>query len=78
MIWFKVTFRGRIYIFNIHFYVYECFIFMCTGIPCLCLVPAEARRVHQTLGVTSSCELTCGCWKLNPDLLERQVSDLLS
>lgn len=27
----------------------------------------------QTLGVTRSCELTCGCWNLNPDLLEQQV-----
>lgn len=37
-----------------------------------CLVLAEASRVHQTLGVTSSCELACGCWKRSPDL-EQQV-----
>lgn len=44
---------------------------VCT--PCVCLVLAEASRVHQTLGVTSSCEVTCGCWNLNPGLLEQQV-----
>lgn len=27
----------------------------------------------QTLGVTRNCELTCGCWNLNPDLLGQQV-----
>lgn len=73
--WFcsKSLSEEEIYIFNIHLYVYECLTFMYICIPCVCLAPAEASRVHRTRAVTSSYDLSCGCWKLNPDLLEQQV-----
>jgi hypothetical protein len=29
-------------------------------------------------GVTDSCELPCGCWESNPDLLEAQPVSLIN
>lgn len=44
-------------------------------IPHACLVSSEARRGYQIseTGVTDSCELPSGCWKLKPGPLEEQA-----
>lgn len=43
----------------------------CLHIPCVsnALKPAVGARDHRT-GVTGGCEPPCGCWKLNPGLLQ--------
>lgn len=48
------------------FYMYKCLGYMHVGIPCMCVVPEEATRVHQMVQVTD------GCWRLNQDPLQKQ------
>lgn len=44
-------------------------------VPHACLVPTEARRKHRVplTGITDGCEPLCGCWELNPGLLEEEA-----
>jgi hypothetical protein len=44
---------------------------MCAGVLPACIM-CEGSRSPGT-GVTDSCELSCGCWELNPDSLEEQL-----
>jgi hypothetical protein len=44
-------------------------------IPCISLVPTEARRGFQ-IGVTGGCKLSYKCWELNPGPMEEQSVSL--
>jgi hypothetical protein len=49
-----------------------CFVlFWCTFMFCLPVCLCEGVG-SAGMGVTDSCELPCGCWELNPCLLEEQ------
>lgn len=50
---------------------------MCLGVLLVCM---PVMRVSDPLraGVTAMCELLCGCWKLNQDLLEEEAVPLIS
>ena len=47
------------------------YLFSCALVFCLYACLCEAVRSTRS-GVTDSCELSCGCWELNPGPLEEQ------
>ena len=56
--------------------MYVCmFVCMFVCIPCVCLVHSKARKRIRSwgAGVIDSCELSCGCWVLNPNLQKEPV-----
>lgn len=64
--------------FNSLFYVYGGGGLVCiyVSVPCVCLVPAEARREgvrSPRSRVRDSCASPQGYWELNPDPLREQV-----
>jgi hypothetical protein len=66
------------YLFIYNFYVYGWFFFLwlaCMSVYHICAwcpgKPEEGVRFSGT-GVTDSCELACGCWKLNSGFLGEQ------
>lgn len=50
---------------------------MCSHTPCTQFI-LEFHKVSCTMGITDDCMLPCGCWELNPHLLQEQQVILIS
>ena len=50
------------------------FAYMCVCVPCVCLVPTEARRGYHIYWDWNYRQLPCGCWELNPGPLQEATS----
>ena len=58
-------------------FIFNLFIFLCLNW-CFACIYVCLRMLGPGTGVTNSCEMSCGCWELNPDPLVKQPVFLAS
>jgi hypothetical protein len=59
----------------ITYFYFLCFVYMYVSVPCLCLVPTEARRGHLNCS-HGWVAVSCGGWKRSPEFSARAASAL--